>query len=419
MRSVTFQLRSVVWFFTGALAATLMAVMFLHAWRVDATSGGESTFVPTTPCRLLDTRPPGGVPFTPGETRTLDAHGFNGACNLPSDAVGLSMNVTALDATVVGTYLTVWPDGVAMPTASSLNPSPGQPPFANAVTTPLSAAGRFNVFNYSGNVNVIIDINGYYTTSTMSALQDRVAELEAKLANVEAITADGKPTVRFTGVNVQVVDGTGNSPCSIDGFENCNGLGNLIVGYNEDEGESDARSGSHNIVVGTDHDWTSYSGMVAGKRNTISGPYATATGGYGNTASNDWSSVSGGFQNTASGSASSVSGGIDNTAATSYSSVSGGADNTAGGPSSSVSGGYQNTASGFASSVSGGKENDAQGDRSSILGGDNNITTNIEASVVGGYGNTASGNNAVVSGGEGRSATGDNDWVAGGLSQDK
>ena len=54
-----------------------------------------------------------------------------------------------------GAYLTIWPDQVAQPNASSLNPSPGQPPIPNAVTTPLSGAGRFNVFNYSGSVQVI------------------------------------------------------------------------------------------------------------------------------------------------------------------------------------------------------------------------------------------------------------------------
>ena len=42
---------------------------------------------------------------------------------------------TALDATVVGTYLTIWPDQVAQPNASSLNPSPGQPPVPNAVSS--------------------------------------------------------------------------------------------------------------------------------------------------------------------------------------------------------------------------------------------------------------------------------------------
>ena len=45
-----------------------------------------------------------------------------------------------------------------------------------------------------------------------------------------------------TGVNVHVRDGSGGTDGAV------NGLGNLIVGYNEDSG--DTRSGSHNLVVG-------------------------------------------------------------------------------------------------------------------------------------------------------------------------
>jgi len=61
---------------------------------------------------------------------------------------------------------------------------------------------------------------------------DRVAELEAWRADLETLLAsvslahDGT-TVRFTGVNVQIVSGSGRTNTTP------NGLGNLIVGYNE------------------------------------------------------------------------------------------------------------------------------------------------------------------------------------------
>ena len=49
-------------------------------------------------------------------------------------------------------------------------------------------------------------------------------------------------TVRFTGVNVQIVNG-------LDDTETINGAGNLIVGYNEPPNDAD-RTGSHNLVGG-------------------------------------------------------------------------------------------------------------------------------------------------------------------------
>ena len=183
----TVRVRSVVWFVTGVVVSLVATVIVVQAWQVAAAPGDtDATFVPITPCRLVDTRQPGGAALQPGEVRTIDAHGTNGPipgsqCTIPSDAVGLSMNVTALDATAV-TFWTIWADGTAQPEASSVNPAPGQPPTPNAVTTPTSNAGRFKVFNFAGSVQMLIDVNGYYTNTSLSELASRLTAVEAKAA---------------------------------------------------------------------------------------------------------------------------------------------------------------------------------------------------------------------------------------------
>lgn len=182
----TVRVTSLVWFATGAMLATAVTVVVLQAWRVDAAPGDDdATFVPISPCRLADTRPaPNRVgdqgAFGTDDTKTFDAHGTNGDCTIPADAVGLSLNVTALRATLP-TFLTIWPDG-SRPTASSLNPSPGQARVPNAVTTTLASDGRFRVFNRQGSVEVIIDVNGYYTQTSLQELNDRIATAEATIA---------------------------------------------------------------------------------------------------------------------------------------------------------------------------------------------------------------------------------------------
>jgi hypothetical protein len=148
-------------------------------------------------------------------------------------------------------------------------------------------------------------------------------------------------------MNMQVVDGSGTTAGTT------NGLGNLIVGYNENN-LSATRAGSHNFVVGVDHEYTSFGGVVAGERNTITGQYASICGGYSNTASGLTSSVTGGTANTASAVDASVTGGFSNTASASQASVSGGTGNTASGSSSSVSGGSDNTSDGPYTSICGG-----------------------------------------------------------------
>ena len=179
----------------------------------------------------------------------------------------------------------------------------------------------------------------------VNALVARVEELEALVATLQAGivpnlgtylrigTHNGRPAALFEAVNVMVVNGTGSTEGAT------NGVGNLIVGYDEFLGSpDDNKSGSHNLVVGPEHNYSSVGGFVAGRANNILGGSATVSGGFFNTASGGRSSVSGGSFNTASGLAPSVSGGRTGTASGLASSVSGGSGRTAPGPRNWVAG---------------------------------------------------------------------------------
>ena len=194
------------------------------------------------------------------------------------------------------------------------------------------------------------------------------------LANYLSIEADrqGNPVAVFSGINVHVNNGLGNT-------DSKNGLGNFVVGYDEEKifgaevcsdvqfldqsncesnGETWAvihKSGSHVLVVGARHNYSQFGGIVVGFRNNILGEFSSVSGGRANTARGSGSSISGGSSGIASGANSSISGGNRNTASGETSSVSGGDDSIASGKHSSVSGGYRNTASGETSSVSGGE----------------------------------------------------------------
>lgn len=189
---------------TVLLATTLAAAATVGATRMasaEIESGSRPVFIPLGPCRLTDTRPapdtvgPRSEPLQAGDTITIQAVGENGSCAgadaIPADAVGLSLNVTALRATG-RTFLTFWPGGVR-PTASSLNPAPGQPPVPNAVITPLSDSGSFNVFNNAGSVHVVIDVNGYFVDHHHDDRYDTSAEVDAKIADAAATPGAAGP----------------------------------------------------------------------------------------------------------------------------------------------------------------------------------------------------------------------------------
>jgi hypothetical protein len=195
----------------------------------------------------------------------------------------------------------------------------------------------------------------------------------------------------ITGANLHLVNGLGATATQ-------NGLGNLILGYNEIRGAGDDRSGSHVLVIGSENNYSRAGSIVAGLHNEASGDFASVVGGQYNTASGLYSSVLGGFQNTASGL---------------YASTSGGFENSASGGSASISGGLGNVASGAFSSVSGGAGNTASGFESGVSGGTSNLASGGDASVSGGSTNTASGDSSSISGGASVTVTTINGWAAG------
>jgi hypothetical protein len=238
---------------------------------------------------------------------------------------------------------------------------------------------------------------------TLHDLKEQVDTLKKSVAALTSllrgVTREGR-TLLFTGLNLQIV----NNTKSTDGAPN--GLGNLILGYNAPRTSGVVttaadRAGSHALVIGDQHHWSSYGHIIAGFRNTVSSPSASVTGGRDNTAQGAWASVSGGRENRAAGDASSVSGGRDNRAVGGVSSVSGGGQNEAEGGASSVTGGGQNKAVGLQSSVTGGGQNRAEGLQSSVTGGVENRASNTRSSVSGGHTNQANGVFSSILGGVG------------------
>lgn len=240
----------------------------------------------------------------------------------------------------------------------------------------------------------LIPISLYASAQPNSGgLEQRVAELEAQVEVLAAALQEAQEILQYVhvetetliglrgphliieGANVHVRSGSGST---MDGcgfrhpdYPNCEsitGLGNFIVGYNERRRGVVDRSGSHNLVVGRGHNYTSFGGLVAGAFNEINGAFASVSGGSRNIASGNRSSVSGGDLNDAIGYSSSVSGGLSNEAIGSTSSVSGGLGSDATGVNSSVSGGLRNLAAGEFSSVSGGQDREALDDFNWVAG---------------------------------------------------
>jgi hypothetical protein len=124
-------------------------------------------FIPTTPCRIVDTRnaagPFGGPKMTGGSSRDFEIPASS--CNIPSTALAYSLNVTVVPDRQLG-YLAIWPTGQARPVVSTLN-SDGRTK-ANAAIVAAGSNAAVSVY-VSHASEVILDINGYFVSTQSSS----------------------------------------------------------------------------------------------------------------------------------------------------------------------------------------------------------------------------------------------------------
>lgn len=121
-------------------------------------------WLPVEPARLMDTRPgfgtvdgvgEGGGPITGGTQRTLDVAGRAG---IPSDAVAVIANVTAIEPVGSG-FVTVHPCEPTLPVASSLNFTAGVN-LGNEVIAGLDATGDLCLYVHE-TAHLTVDVVGY------------------------------------------------------------------------------------------------------------------------------------------------------------------------------------------------------------------------------------------------------------------
>ena len=178
---------------------------------------------------------------------------------------------------------------------------------------------------------------------TQSQALESLAPL-LSLVPVAERSSFGQDTWNLSGLNVRLDNGAGTT------YGTSNGLGNLILGYNESEGghrdgdgnymEGEVRVGSHNLVVGAGHTYGSNGSLLGGYNNALFGQGASILSGQASLATGSWSAILGG---------------LDNRATATSTCVSGGHSNTASGDRASVAGGLLNTSAGIATSILGGQ----------------------------------------------------------------
>ncbi|MGW6980764.1 hypothetical protein ACWGE1_15155 [Streptomyces sp. NPDC054932] len=189
-----------------------------HAGSVDLVAdvtgyytdkGPGSALTPLTPSRFLDTREGVGAPKArvgAGGVVTLQVAGVKG---VPATGVtAVVMNVTAVSPTEAG-FVTVYPNGQAVPGVSNLNFTAGQI-VPNLVTVPV-VNGKVDLRNHAGSVDLVADVTGYYsaTGSTFAAAPPvRLLDTRTAIGGHPAPAGSGE-TVNLKVAGVEGVPATG------------------------------------------------------------------------------------------------------------------------------------------------------------------------------------------------------------------
>ncbi len=190
-------------------------IVDLEGYVAPVATAGTGLYNPLPPVRICDTRAAqsgvsanqcddngaGAGTQGSGGTLTVQVTGDGGVPASGVAAVVLNVTVTGTSG---GSYLTVWPAGVARPTASNLNWTTGQT-VANRVIVPVGSSGQVSFYNFSGSADVVVDVGGWFTDSSNASATGAqyVALSPARICDTRAARS---------GVSANQCDHNGSAP---------------------------------------------------------------------------------------------------------------------------------------------------------------------------------------------------------------
>ena len=135
-----------------------------------------SAFQAVAPARLADTRPEeGAFGFTRVSASVVRVQ-VAGQKGVPSNATAAVLNVTGVNTSAPG-FVTVYPAGTALPTASNVNFDGAGQVLANMVTVKLGVGGAVDVYMQRP-MDVAVDVSGAYVGVPVAVKSGRLVTRE-------------------------------------------------------------------------------------------------------------------------------------------------------------------------------------------------------------------------------------------------
>ena len=146
-------------------------------YEPQATNTGSSFYVPVTPTRIYDSRTiaNGGSASIPGTATTLTNGGSDnvtvgGVGGVPTFANGTTavvLNVAVTNPTAFS-FMYAYPTGSTAPLVANQNYTAGETLSSQVVAT-VNSSNQVTIANHTGNVDIVVDVDGYYTSAGATA----------------------------------------------------------------------------------------------------------------------------------------------------------------------------------------------------------------------------------------------------------
>lgn len=143
----------------------------LQAAHADAAAAGGDYIALATEGHLLDTRSAIGVSTkTPVGAGSYVSFPVLGKGGVPASGVsGVLVDITAVSPTAT-TFLWIGPsESTYTAVNSNVNIVSASSPISNSAVSAIGSDGKLKVYNHAGSAHIVVDVQGYYTSSTAAS----------------------------------------------------------------------------------------------------------------------------------------------------------------------------------------------------------------------------------------------------------
>jgi hypothetical protein len=166
--------------------------------------GTGSSYTPINPTRVYDSRTASGLP---GAGTTLTAGGSDnvqvagGTTGVPASATAVALNVAITNATA-SSFIDAYPTGATAPGTANQNFVAGET-LSSQVVAGVGTGGDVTVANHAGSVDIIVDVDGYYTAgqngSLLTVLATPLRLLDTRTGTTPGVAGGASATATLSG----------------------------------------------------------------------------------------------------------------------------------------------------------------------------------------------------------------------------